>query len=209
MKVIVETLPIPAGKLGEVVIEPFELGKYQVTQAQWKIVAEMPKVERDLTPDPSYFKGDTLPVEQVNSYEAIEFCARLSVHSGRKYRLPSEAEWEHACRAGTTTEYSFGDVITEEQVNYFSEDRAKNETTPVGSFPANAWGLYDMHGNVWEWTKDWDWTGNNLISSGNRILRGGSWLNNPRYCRSAYRNLNTPGSRNVIIGFRVACDLES
>jgi formylglycine-generating enzyme required for sulfatase activity/energy-coupling factor transporter ATP-binding protein EcfA2 len=146
----------------QVNVPEFFVGKYQVTQAQWRAVAEIPKVNRDLKPDPSNFKGDNRPVENVSWDDVMEFCARLSQHTGREYRLPSEAQWEYACRAGTTTPFHFGETITPELVNYNGNDsyanapkgEARNQTTPVGSFPPNAFGLYDMHGNVWEWCAD-------------------------------------------------------
>ena len=141
----------------EVTISPFLMGQHQVTQAQWRAVAALAKVERDLEADPSRFKGDNLPVENVSWDDAVEFCKRLSVHSGRAYRLPSEAEWEYACRASTTTPFHFGETLTSELANYRATDtygsgpkgEYREQTTEVGSFPANAFGLYDMHGNVW------------------------------------------------------------
>jgi formylglycine-generating enzyme required for sulfatase activity len=184
-------------------------------------------------------------VEQVSWYDAIEFCARLSKLSklrGREYRLPSEAEWEYACRAGTTTPFYFGETITGELANYDASDiyagepkgKYRKETTPVGQFPSNDFGLYDMHGNVWEWCLDpwhesyqdktrtdsevWDeeqseeqylLDKNNVIQllsdKRTRVLRGGSWNYNPRFCRSAIRYWNHPDNRNFNDGFRVVC----
>ncbi|MFB2895762.1 SUMF1/EgtB/PvdO family nonheme iron enzyme [Aerosakkonemataceae cyanobacterium BLCC-F50] len=217
-----------------VTIKPFFIGKFQVTQAQWQTVAGFPKVKIDLNREPSNFKGANRPVEQVSWYEAVEFCERLSQKTGRNYRLPSEAEWEYACRAGTTTPFHFGETITTDLANYCGEDRTidgklyrgsydngpkgiyREQTTEVGSFPANAFGLYDMHGNVWEWCAD-HWHRNyegaptdrsiwlSSDESSIRRLRGGSWFVNPVLCRSAVRNNNIPGNNNDNIGFRVVC----
>ena len=206
-----------------VTVPPFFMGKYPVTQAQWKVVAAMGKVKRELDSYPAEFKRDDRPVEKVNWYDAVEFCERLSQHTGRTYRLPSEAEWEYACRAGTTTPFHFGETITTELANYNgsvyrqeSEGKRRGETTPVGSFLPNAFGLYDMHGNVWEWCAD-HWhsnyegapiDGSAWIEGGDaskRFLRGGSWFYDPQYCRSAYRNHNAPVDRYNKIGFRVVC----
>ena len=164
-----------------------------------------------------------LPVEQVNWHEAQEFCARLTNLTGRAYRLPSEAEWEYACRAGTTTPFTFGETITPELVNYDGNypygEAAKGEyrakTFPVFSGKPNGFGLYNMHGNIWEWCEDiWkpDYVGLAADGSANvsardsnlRVLRGGSWYNLARYCRSANRDRNVPRSRYNYYGFRVA-----
>ncbi|MGC1310289.1 MAG: SUMF1/EgtB/PvdO family nonheme iron enzyme [Phormidesmis sp.] len=145
-----------------VMVNPFLMGKYEVTQAQWKAVSALPKVESEMEADPSTFKGDSRPVERISWYDAVEFCQRLSQHTGREYRLPSEAEWEYACRAGTATPFHFGETLTSDLANY-NADYAygsgpkgdyRGQTTDVGSFPANAFGLYDMHGNVREWCLD-------------------------------------------------------
>jgi formylglycine-generating enzyme required for sulfatase activity len=200
------------------------MGKYPVTQAQWKAVAFFPKVNRDLNPDPARFKGANRPVEQVSWHEAVEFCDRLSHRTNRQYRLPSEAEWEYACRAGTTTPFSFGETITTDLANYNGnytygagpKGVYRQETTAVGSFPPNAFGLYDMHGNVWEWCLDhWhdNYTGAPIDGSawltGNestgRIIRGGSWFDLPRICRSAYRFDFHPDGDFGDIGFRLVC----
>ena len=201
----------------------FWMGQYPVTQAEWRAVAGFPKVNRDLKPNPSHFKGSRHPVEQVSWDDAVEFCDRLSQRTGRAYRLPSEAEWEYACRAGTTTPFHCGETIDAEVANYdgnYVYGRGKKgeyrqTTTPVDQFGvANPFGLCDMHGNVWEWCLDhWHdsyegapkdgsaWLSENERAS--RVRRGGSWSINPRYCRSAYRFHLTPGYRNDLIGFRV------
>jgi formylglycine-generating enzyme required for sulfatase activity len=214
----------------EVTVPPFFMAKYPITQAEWRAIASRLdlKVERDLKPNPAYFKdredSDRRPVERVSWYDAVEFCQRLSKLTGQEYRLPSEAEWEYACRAGTTTPFHFGETITTDLANYngnytyASEPKGKyrEQTTPVGSFPLNAFGLYDMHGNVWEWcADDWHdnyegaptdgsaWLDNNENCSHYWLLRGGSWNNNPQNCRSANRNNNYPDDRNNDIGLRV------
>ncbi|MGK7935035.1 MAG: SUMF1/EgtB/PvdO family nonheme iron enzyme [Xenococcaceae cyanobacterium] len=208
----------------QVTVQPFFLSKYPVTQAQWRAIASLPKVMIDIQPNPSHFSGDELPVEQVSWDDAVEFCQRLSLQTGRKYRLPTEAEWEYACRAGTTTPFHFGETITGELANYrasntYSDEppgRNLEQTTPVESFPPNAFGLYDMHGNIWEWCED-DWhndyqgapTDGSAWLSGNantKVLRGGSWINIPNNCRSAYRLELNAGDRIFFIGFRVVCD---
>ncbi|WP_017718612.1 bifunctional serine/threonine-protein kinase/formylglycine-generating enzyme family protein [Kamptonema formosum] len=209
-----------------VTVEPFFMGKYAITQAQWKAVALLPKVSGDLNPDPSYIKGANRPVEYVSWNDAVEFCARLSEQTGRNYRLPSEAEWEYACRAGTTTPFHFGETITSDLANYDGnytyasgrKGKYRKRTTDVGSFPPNAFGLYDTHGNVWEWCADpWhdDYTGAPSDGSvweagGNknrRLLRGGSWYYFPRRCRAAFRCWFVPDFRYGIFGFRVALSL--
>ncbi len=211
----------------QVTVPPFFMGKYPVTQAQWRAIASLPKIERDLNPNPSRFKGDRLPVESISWYEAVEFCQRLSnlIEEGYEYRLPSEAEWEYACRAQTSTPFHFGETITGQLANYNARQTYADEpqgeyrgkTTPVGQFPPNAFGLYDMHGQVWEWCAD-PWhenyegapTDGSVWSQSNndnryQMLRGGSWYGYPDDCRSAIRDFN---SRDVILitfGFRVAC----
>jgi len=130
-------------------LQSFSMSQAPITQAQWRAVAMLPSVDRKLNPNPSYFKGDNLPVERVSWHDAIEFCARLSIKTRKPITLPSEAQWEYACRAGTTTAYAFGDTLTNQMANFEG-----NTTTPVGTYPANAWGLHNMHGNVWEWCLD-------------------------------------------------------
>ncbi len=206
-----------------VTVPPFFMGKVTVTQAQWKVVASFPKVNSDLDSDPSGFKGSDRPVEKVSWHHAIEFCDRISQKTGKSYRLPSEAEWEYACRAGTTTPFHFGETISTDLANYNGnyvygsgvKGQYREETIAVGSFPPNAFGLYDMHGNVLEWCSDrWHenyegapidgsaWTDGNSAS---RLLRGGSWDFSPWYCRSAYRDRFVPDDRDLNIGFRVVC----
>lgn len=206
----------------KVIVSPFFIGKYSVTQEQWRVVANWPKVEIELNPDPSNFKGSKLPVEQVSWEDAKEFCARLTRQTGREYRLPSEAEWEYACRAGTASPFAFGETITPEIVNYDGNRpyaKAKKgvyrqATIPVGSLGvANTYGLYDIHGNVWEWCEDtWhkDYEGAPTDGSAwlsgegsSRVLRGGSWDNNGNYCRSAVRGYDAPVTRSRNYGFRV------
>lgn len=214
-------------------VPSFFIGKYQVTQAQWRQVAAIPQVKTELNPNPSDFKGDNRPVERVSWLEVREFCARLSKHSGRDYRLPSEAEWEYACRAGTTTPFHFGKTITPEVVNYNANnpygEEPKGEyrlqTTDVGSFSANAFGLYDMHGNAWEWCVDdchSNYEGlptnasiwindikNYEVTETLKVLRGGSWLNGARYCRSADRNWRDARCQHNNFGCRIALVLSS
>ena len=205
-------------------VAPFLMGKYEVTQAQWRAVAALLKVKIDLKvyPDPYNFRGN-FPVQQANWDDAIEFCARLSRLTGRNYRLPSEAEWEYACRAGTTTPFYFGETITPDLVNYDGnypygsapKGTFREKTTAVGSFPPNAFGLYDMHGNVWEWCQDvrhnnyngaptdgsaWESGG----YSDYRVQRGGSWNYNANACRSADCHFDSVGLGWGPRGFRVA-----
>ena len=192
-----------------VTVQPFAMGRFEVTQAQWKAIASLPKVKIDLNADPSNFKGSDRPVEQVSWNDAIEFCDRLSAKTGKKCRLPSEAEWEYACRAGTTTPFNVGATLSTDLANYDGE-----QTIAVGSFPPNAFGLYDMHGNVWEWCTDYYHStyqgaptdGSAWVEGGDRkyrMLRGGSWFIDPWYCRSVYRYGNTPDIRGSNFGFRV------
>jgi formylglycine-generating enzyme required for sulfatase activity len=221
----------------EVTVPPFAMGRYPATQAQWRIVAGYPQIERKLEPDPSYFKGDNRPVEQVSWEEAVEFCQRLSAQTGRSYRLPSEAEWEYACRAGTATPYHFGETLGDELANYRARDEKigyifykgsygrgiegtyRQETTEIEIFPPNDFGLHDMHGNVCEWCEDdrhdsyegapedgSAWLEPSRTDT-RKLLRGGSWNDYPRFCRSAYRGFYTRGNRNSVIGFRVCCEL--
>jgi uncharacterized protein (TIGR02996 family) len=177
----------------------FYMGVHTVTQEQWQAV---------MGNNPSDFKNEiNLPVERVSWEDCQEFIKKLRDKDKKAYRLPSEAEWEFACRAGTTTPFFFGETISTEQANYDT----RQKTTPVGSFPANAWGLFDMHGNVWEWCQDWlgDYPHNAVVDPQGpdtgqyRVLRGGSQLNAAQECRSAFRSMNWPGSRSYNCGLRV------
>jgi formylglycine-generating enzyme required for sulfatase activity len=201
----------------------FLLGQTPVTQAQWGVVARWPKLKPDLKPDPSGFKGARRPVEKVGWEQAMEFCHRLSQRTGLPFSLPSEAQWEYTCRAGTTTPFHFGATLTPELACYHGRNSyAKGpvgqfpvETTDVASFPANAWGLHDMHGSVWEWCLDtWHGSYEGAPTDGSpwltgthsrKLLRGGSWSHYPRYCRSASRDLLQPVYAFGHVGFRVVC----
>ena len=205
----------------QVTVKPFWMGKFAVTQVQWRAVAALPKVKIDLNPNPSDFKGANRPVENVSWHKAVEFCARLSQKTGKNYRLPSEAEWEYACRAGTTTPFYFGKTITTDLVNFngdFNYASARKgiyrkKTTDVGSFPPNAFGLYDMHGNVWEWCADnWHNNYNNAPTDESiwqeddnkyRIVHGGSWYSKPEICRAANRIKYDSEGRVGCCGFRI------
>ena len=184
---------------------PFYIGRYEITQAEWKAV--MGQIL-------SNFQGSDLPVDGIPWSSAAEFCQRLSEREHETFRLPTEAEWEYACRAGTVTTYSFGgDPSSLTQFAWYSGN-SRHKTHPVGRKKPNAFGLYDMHGNVWEWCSDWyneypvdpiiDPTGPSDGSS--RILRGGSWFCTLDLCRSANRGWNTPTIRDDDVGFRIVMD---
>ena len=204
-----------------VTVPPFLMGKFPVTQAQYQaVMGNNPATQFD----GDRFVAPNKPVVGVSWNDAIAFCQRLSQQTGKSYRLPSEAEWEYACRAGTKTPFHFGDTITTDLANYDGNSTYglapkgthRKQTTPVGSFSANAFGLFDLHGNVWEWCLD-HWhdnyegapvDGSAWLTAGQnagRLLRGGSWAGNPRYCRSAARAHGTPGYQYNYIGFRVVC----
>ena len=181
------------------------MGKYEVTQAQYEAV---------MGTNPSKWKGADLPVEMVSWNDAMVFCAKLTeiekaagrLPQGYEYTLPTEAQWEYACRAGTTTALNNGKNLSDEwecpemdEVGWYYDNSGK-KTHPVGQKLPNAWGLYDMHGNVWEWCLDW-YPG---YEGSNRMVRGGSWCNYAKGCRSANRNSNNPSSSHGSLGFRVA-----
>ncbi|MCL2924772.1 MAG: formylglycine-generating enzyme family protein, partial [Trichodesmium sp. MAG_R04] len=229
-----------------VAVSPFFMGKYPVTQGQWRAIASQTdlKVDLDLNLEPSYFKEPykgidrwQRPVEMVNWYEAVEFCKRLSKLTGRNYRLPSEAEWEYACRAEIGIldleqgegypPFNCGETITGELANYraletYAEEQKgeyREETTAVGQFLANGFGLYDMHGNVREWCAD-EWhedyngapTDGSIWLDGDKKrspLRGGSWFYNSIYCRSGLRyDYDKRDYNNLYIGLRVLCSVK-
>ncbi|WP_371417489.1 formylglycine-generating enzyme family protein [Anabaena sp. UHCC 0187] len=197
----------------QVTVPSFFIGKYPLTQAQYQVI---------MGNNRAYFKGANRPVECVSWNDGVAFCQKLSQKIGKKYKLPSEAQWEYACRAGTTTPFYFGESITPDLVNYDGnyvyaaalKGQYPEQTTDVGTFPPNAFGLYDMHGNVWEWCED-DWqenyinapiNGNALINrSVYRVMRGGSWFSYPANCRSACRNYDLADYSSNDYGFRVVC----
>jgi formylglycine-generating enzyme required for sulfatase activity len=212
----------------KVMVSSFCMGKYEVTQREWVEI---------MRSNPSGFKGDNLPVENVSWYDVVKYCNKRSIKEGLTpayaikgrnvtwnrgaggYRLPTEAEWEYACRAGTVTPFSTGNNITTDQANYDGNYPYNgNEKGPylektwaVGSGVTNSWGLYNMHGNVWEWC--WDWYGDystgsqtDPIGAGSgeyRVVRGGSWSYGGQYLRSAARGTNTPSRRGNRLGFRL------
>ena len=202
----------------QITVPSFFMGKYPVTQAQYQTI---------MGTNPSYFKGSNRPVEQVSWNNAVAFCQKLSQKTGKNYRLPSEAEWEYACRAGTNTPFHFGETITTDLANYGGnytygqgpQGVCRKGTREVGSFGlANNFGLYDMYGNVWEWCQD-NWHTNyegaptdgsawldNKKRKNARLLRGGSWDDDPGYCRSAFRIGDILDyDYDNYIGFRVVC----
>lgn len=192
------------------------LGVHAVTQEQWQAV---------MGSNPSLFTGEkNLPVEGISWHDCQEFCKKLGEKDKKPYRLPTEAEWERACRAGTSTPFHFGETLSTDQANYngnfiFGKGQKgayREKTVPVGSFPANAWGLHDMHGNVWQWCQDWHggYQRQDVVdpqgpkSGANRVMRGGSWGSNPIFCRSANRNFSDPATRTEYYGLRVCFTLE-
>ncbi len=197
----------------QVTVAPFLMSKYLITQAQWRAIMGTPH---------GRFSGDRLPIERVSWHDAGRFCERLAKRTQRTYRLPSETQWEYACRAGTSTPFHFGETITTEVANYNGEFGYRAEatgvyrhtTTPVDQFPPNAFGLHDMHGNLWEWcadawhdsydgapTDDRGWHAN--AKGAYRVARGGCWHDIPGVCRSAARLKVDAHDAEEFIGFRV------
>lgn len=213
----------------EVLVSNFFMSQYPITQAQWRAIAILPEINRKLALNPSKFKGEDHPVECVSWHDAIEFCARISSLAGRKYRLPTESEWEYSCRSKTKSPFHFGYMITSDIANYngtYSYEKGPKgkkieKTTPVNCFEiANAFGLSDMHGNVFEWCQDnydnsykgapADGTAREydyVQGEGTRIIRGGAWNSLPKNCRSAYRISYDPHESFDFIGFRIAVTL--
>ncbi len=241
------------GPQHHVTLAPFFVGSAPITQAQWLavVMAHPAKLQYDLNPSPSFFRGIDLPVESITWYQAAEYCRRLSAITGRDYRLPSEAQWEYCCRAGSTDPFNVGPTVTTDLANYCGTGGAvcgdsdghsiasayyagvkyesgaygqgpagifRGTTTRAGTFPPNRFGVYDMHGNVWELCLDMTTSSYDQVprdgsayladpAESNRILRGGSWSHNPAICRSAFRNLiepDNPGWQGRI-GMRVVC----
>ncbi len=190
--------------------KPFYLGKYEVTQAQWMAV---------MGNNPSKFKGDNNPVEMVFWNDAQEFIKRLNAREGHtRYRLPTEAEWEYAARAGTSTAYSFGDDKNKLSGYAWYDANSGDTTHPVGEKQPNPWGLHDVHGNVWEWVQDW--YGKKYYANSpetdpkgpkpglGRVGRGGDWDDDAEACRSGFRSYGSTSYRDNDIGFRLALSLE-
>ncbi|MBM4089091.1 MAG: formylglycine-generating enzyme family protein [Planctomycetes bacterium] len=189
----------------------FYLGIHQVTQAAYRAVTGK---------NPSHFKGDDRPVEQVSWDDAAEYCRLLTkaegksgvLPAGAEYRLPTEAEWEYACRVGSTGRYCFGDSDAQLAEYAWYDENSGSATHPVGQKKPNAWGLYDMHGNVWEWCQDWSDAYSSGVatdpkgptSGSARVSRGGGWSLNAGYCRTASRDWDVPSYRDYDLGFRLA-----
>ncbi|MGK7890957.1 MAG: formylglycine-generating enzyme family protein, partial [Leptolyngbyaceae cyanobacterium] len=184
----------------QVTIPPFWMSQHLVTQAVYGAI---------MGHNPSLFQGDNRPVEKVSWYDAIAFCSHLSQQTGRRYSLPSEAVWEYACRANGHTKYTFGDALAPELANY---NKSLNQTSDVGCYVPNGFGIFDLHGNVWEWCADnWHQNYHGAPTDGRswetgysyRVVRGGSWNLNSRFCRSAYRNRLHAHISDPTVGFRV------
>lgn len=204
-------------------IQSFWMSRFPITQDQWFVVSQLPKINIVLDPYPSKFRGNSNPVESVNWFESIEFCSRISKKLGYEFSIPSESEWEYACRAGTNTPFYFGDTLNGEIANYNSKyiyglgpksEYIVNKTQNIGLYPSNNFGLSDFHGNVWEWCLD-HWhdsyigapnNGSSWITDKNsscRLIRGGSWNRIPSFCRSATRNFMSPNTKSNSVGFRI------
>ena len=190
------------------ITRPFYIGVHPVTQAQYREVTGV---------SPSNFKGDSNPVESVSWLAAEEFCGAMSAHTGRSVRLPTEAEWEYACRAGTTTRYSFGDDEAMLGRYTWFKDNSGGKTHPVGQKQSNPWGLHDMHGNVCDWCSDW--YADSYANAGDvdpqgpgsgtaRVMRGGDWYIHAWRCRSARRNDTDPDNHGNNVGVRVVVDFK-
>jgi formylglycine-generating enzyme required for sulfatase activity len=186
------------------ITRPFYLGKTEVTQEQWTAV---------MGTNPSALRGAQLPVDNVSWNDCQRFLAQLGAKTGRKFALPTEAQWEYACRAGTTTPWSFGASEGAAPAHAWLAENASGAAHPVGTKPPNAWGLHDMHGNVWEWCADWyakhTYDDKNTVdpagpaaATGSRVLRGGAWGDAPDGVRSAVRNCLGPAETHDGIGFR-------
>lgn len=214
------------GPQHQVEVPSFYMGQFLITQAQWQAIAALPAINHDLPLDPAQFKDANHPVENISWLDAVEFCDRLTHKFNRLYRLPSEAEWEYACRANTTTPFHSGETLTSDYANlhgmktYRSAPKGqyRNQTTPVGNFSPNAFGLYDMHGNVWEWCADhwhanyqcapvdgsiWFTQNDGMADKAPRLWRGGSWYDAPASCRAAYRTFADADFKSSNLGFRV------
>ena len=217
-------------------VPSFAIGQFVVTQAQWKAIANLPKVKQKLNSSPSYYSGDDLSVERVDWFEAVEVCDRLTKLTRKSYRLPSEVEWEYACRAGTASPYNFGPTISTDIANYRGTDDVRADRTisgsygegpkgnfrgrtiPAQTFSANNFGLFDTHGNAWEWCAD-DWhdnykgapidgsVWNPSNDSGSKVTRGGSYGSAPQFCRSAFRTAFASDDRRSDLSFRVLLSL--
>jgi sulfatase modifying factor 1 len=189
----------------------FYMGVFTVTQEEWQTV---------MGNNPSELNGEKkLPVERVSWEACQEFIKKLWEKDKKPYRLPTEAEWEYACRAGTTTPFHFGENLSTDQANSVGDGKKgvnRMKTTPVGSFPANAWGLHDMHGNVFQWCQDWyaDYPQNEAVdpqgpkTGTSRVLRGGSWQDGPGTCRSAFRAEMPPRISSCRCGIRICFSVE-
>lgn len=185
--------------------KPFYIGRYEITQAQWKAVMGYSL---------SHLKDPNLPADGIDWSKAVDFCKRLSERQFEIFRLPTEAEWEYACRAGTVTAYSFGNDPTSLTQYAWCNSNSNHKTHLVGQKKPNAFGLYDMHGNVWEWCSDFydDYLVDSTVDPSGppdgscRILRGGSWFCTPGPCRSANRGWNTPETRDDDVGFRIVLE---